>query len=67
MKWFSEFGRLIGELVLEADLAIILITAFLIYKQFPVRVIVSAAVVWTTVKWLSDYWLDEYDEFLDTE
>ena len=67
MKWVMEFVRLIGELILEADLAIILISAFLIWNNFSVSFVLSLAVVWTTVKWLSDYWLDGFDSSFDME
>ena len=68
MKQIREFIRLCGELFMEIDSGLVLLCIFLVWRKMPVRVIASAAVIWTTVKWLMNWHVDHLDrELYDSE
>ena len=67
MKYIAEFVRLIGELVMKADIALIAVTGYLAYRGCSIRFLVSLALAWTTVKWLGEYYFGPLEEEIPDE
>ena len=55
MHYLREFGKLCVELLAEADCALLLIFIFLVYRRCSLQIMISAAVIYTTLQWLVDW------------